>query len=354
MLGISLVVKSLTDFIVEKISNYYSEENTKEKLIINVKSSESIYKNFGVDKIIIELGQFNEYLHDKSGFNKDKNEYISYLTLNVNNLTVDSLLHEIKHIFVDWCIYKNGGKPIKESKEVKELYTEDFQKILTIDKDKMPNLIKVVRFFYYSTKLEIPSFLENHFFDNNFYYKNEIKKMLDFKVENFKNEKYQEEFNILQSYNIPKFNKFKTYESFLEYCNKFFKIRGLYILKKINKVEYLNKTKENDWIVHLFREHIHNKKLLSSLEWVFIINSLNAKISRRGQWDFPGECTMIPTKSHRITMKNVKYNLLGIDGNGEYKLMKPNGEYKFSHNYVFEIPDLNDYSELIKKIVKKC
>jgi hypothetical protein len=93
---------------------------------------------------------------------------------------------------------------------------------------------------------------------------------------------------------------------------------------------------------------------LSSLEWSFIVNSLNAKISKRGQWDFPGECTMIPTKSCRITMKDVKYDLLGIDGNGEYILMKPNSEYKFSHNYVFEIPDLNDYSELINKIVKKC
>ena len=59
MLGISLVVKSLTDFIVEKISNYYSEEDTNKKLIINVKSLKGIYENFGVDKIIIELERNN-------------------------------------------------------------------------------------------------------------------------------------------------------------------------------------------------------------------------------------------------------------------------------------------------------
>ena len=124
-------------------------------------------------------------------------------------------------------------------------------------------------------------------------------------------------------------------------------------MKKINKVEYLDKVKNNEWVVHLLREHIHNKKILSLLEWDFIIDSLNAKITKRGQWGFPGKCTMIPTESRRITMKGVKYDLLGIDGNGEYKLMKPDGEYKFSHNYVFEIPDTGEYSELIKKILKK-
>ena len=52
-------------------------------------------------------------------------------------------------------------------------------------------------------------------------------------------------------------------------------------------------------------------------------------------------------------MKNVKYDLLGIDGNGKYILMEPEKEYKFTHNYVFEIPDTGVYSELLKKIVKK-
>ena len=43
MLGISLVVKNLTDFIVEEISNYYSEDNINEKLIIDIKSLKGIY-----------------------------------------------------------------------------------------------------------------------------------------------------------------------------------------------------------------------------------------------------------------------------------------------------------------------
>jgi hypothetical protein len=327
MLGISLIVKQTTDMVVNKMRSFYSDKDFKKTLKINFKQIPHIYKDFSIDTLVIDIGEINEYLHEKSGFDKKQSKYITYLTLNTSRLSIGSLLHELKHVYVDWCIYKNGGNPIKETKEVKELYTMGFQDLLTKDRDRIPNLDTILRNFYYSTKLEIPSFLENHFDDNSFY--------------------------IIQSYDIPRFNRFKTYDKFLKYCEKFFKIRGGYIMKKINKVEYLNKVKDNEWVVHLLREHIHNKKILSLLEWDFIIDSLNAKITKRGQWEFPGECTMIPTESCRITMKGVKYDLLGIDGNGEYKLMNPGGEYKFSHNYVFEIPDSGEYSKLIKKILKK-
>lgn len=335
------------------MKKFYSDNDLTKVLRINIKKRPNLHSDFGVDEIVVSIGDLNEYLHTKSGFDKSKSKYISYLTLNKKKLNYGSLLHEIKHAYIDWCIFKNNGNPIKDSKEVKELYTVDFEKLLTIDKVKIPNLNKILRNFYYSTKLEIPAFLENHFNDTKFYYKPEVKKMIDFNINDFNNDECEKEFKILQSYDIPRFNRFKTYEKFLKYCDKFFKIRGKYIMKKINKVEYLNKVKNNDWVVHLLREHIHNKKILSVLEWGFIINSLNGKITKRGQCDFPGQCTMIPTESYRITMKGVKYDLLGIDGNGEYILMEPDGEYKFTHNNVFEIPDTGEYSKLIKKILKK-
>jgi len=353
MLGISLILKQTTDMVVNEMRTFYSDKDLKKTLKINFKEIPHIYNDFSIDTLIIDIAEINEYLHEKSGFDKKQSKYISYLTLNTNRLSIGSLLHELKHAYVDWCIYKNGGNPIKETKEVKELYTSGFQDLLTKDKGKIPNLNTIIRSFYYSTKLEIPSFLENHFDDINFYYKPRIKKMLDFKINDFNNEECRKEFDIMQSYDIPRFNRFKTYDSFLNYCNKFFKIRGEYIMKKINKVEYLNKVKSTEWVVYLLRDHIHNKKTLSILEWDFIIDSLDGIVTNRGQWDFPGECTMIPTESFRITMKGVKDDLLGIDGNGEYILMKPEKEYKFTHKYVFEIPDTGEYSKIIKKIVKK-
>lgn len=339
--------------VVNKMRTFYSDKDLKKTLKINFKQIPHIYKDFSIDTLVIDIGEINEYLHEKSGFDKKQSKYITYLTLNTSRLSIGSLLHELKHAYVDWCIYKNGGNPIKETKEVKELYTMGFQDLLTKDKDRIPNLDTILRNFYYSTKLEIPSFLENHFDDINFYYKPRIKKMVEFKINDFDNELCRKEFDIIQSYDIPRFNRFKTYDKFLKYCDKFFKIRGEYIMKKINKVEYLNKVKDNEWVVHLLREHIHNKKILSLLEWDFIIDALDGVITNRGQWDFPDKCTMIPTKTFGITMKDVKYNVLGIDTNGVCILMEPEKIYHFSTSYVFEIPDSGKYSDLIKKIVKK-
>jgi hypothetical protein len=354
MLGISLIVNKLKDLIVEEIKVFYSNNDYKEYLSIDLSKYPQLGDNLSDFTVVINEGINNEYLHNDSGYDKIKKKYISYIKLNFDNLTIDSLLHELKHCYVDWCIHLNGGNPIKETKEVKDLYTSGFQDLLTTHKDKIPNLKDILFNFYYGSKLEIHSFLENHYFDPTFIkYKDKIKNLLNFNKEKYNTKNCIKEFNIIKTYDIPKFNKFKSYESFLNYCDKFFKNRGNYIIKRIYKLEYLNKVKDNQWVIHLLRDHIHNNKTLSSLDWWFILNSVNGVISTKGQWEYPGKCTMVPTVSKRITMKNVKYNLLGIDGNGKYIFMEPEKEYLYTHNHVFEIPDIGEYSKIIKKIVKR-
>ena len=61
-------------------------------------------------------------------------------------------------------------------------------------------------------------------------------------------------------------------------------------------------------------------------------------VSKRGQWDFPGQPTMIPNANGRITMQGVYDRLLGIDDQGNSMIMEPGGEYQFPGNNVFEIP----------------
>ena len=61
-------------------------------------------------------------------------------------------------------------------------------------------------------------------------------------------------------------------------------------------------------------------------------------ISERGQWDYPGQPTAVPTPSGRITMKGVEDNLLGIDNLGNTQYMTPGNEYQFEGNMVYEIP----------------
>jgi hypothetical protein len=61
-------------------------------------------------------------------------------------------------------------------------------------------------------------------------------------------------------------------------------------------------------------------------------------ISERGQWDYPGQPTAVPTPSGRITMKGVENNLLGIDNLGNTQYMTPGNEYQFEGDMVYEIP----------------
>lgn len=61
-------------------------------------------------------------------------------------------------------------------------------------------------------------------------------------------------------------------------------------------------------------------------------------VDKAGQWKHPGKNTLIPNAKGKITMKGVKYPVLGVDDKGNKKLMLPGKEYQFPGNNVFEIP----------------
>ena len=63
-----------------------------------------------------------------------------------------------------------------------------------------------------------------------------------------------------------------------------------------------------------------------------------AKVSKYGQWKYPGQDTIIPNANGSITMKGVPYPVLGIDDRGNQQMMMPGGEYQFPGNSVYEIP----------------
>jgi hypothetical protein len=63
-----------------------------------------------------------------------------------------------------------------------------------------------------------------------------------------------------------------------------------------------------------------------------------AKVSKYGQWKYPGEDTIIPNANGSITMKGVPYPVLGIDDKGNRKMMLPGVDYQFPGDSVYEIP----------------
>ena len=60
------------------------------------------------------------------------------------------------------------------------------------------------------------------------------------------------------------------------------------------------------------------------------------KITPNGQWEFPGENTLIP--SNQITMKGVPYPVFGMDDTGYSQMMYPGMEYTYPGSMVYEIP----------------
>lgn len=63
-----------------------------------------------------------------------------------------------------------------------------------------------------------------------------------------------------------------------------------------------------------------------------------AKVSKYGQWKYPGQDTIIPNANGSITMKGVPYPVLGIDDLGNQQIMMPGVDYQFPGNSVYEIP----------------
>lgn len=58
----------------------------------------------------------------------------------------------------------------------------------------------------------------------------------------------------------------------------------------------------------------------------------------RGQWDYPGEVTKIP--SGNITMQGVPYPVLGVDNLGYEQMMYPGLDYQFPGDTVTEYPQM--------------
>jgi hypothetical protein len=100
----------------------------------------------------------------------------------------------------------------------------------------------------------------------------------------------------------------------------------------------------------LLAKHIKGERKMENKDWEDLIRETGGIVDSRGQWDHPGECTMIP--SNFITMKNVPYKVLGIDDLGNSIMMEQEKEYFFPGKFVFEIPLFGKGKEIIEELKK--
>jgi hypothetical protein len=219
-----------------------------DKIEIEGKDFPEAYENFKVDRWVIKSSNRIEYDHRESGYNEN-GDYIVYLNMPLYYVKGSALVHEIKHAFDDWNRMSRGAKPIRDGWEVKNIYTPDFEKLVLGDSHKFGNgLSFILKNYYMGSKLETPAYLENEYDNPRLKsYREVAKKMMDFKAsdylgrdDNFIKRLQKNWSDLIDEYDIPFFRKFKNVGDFLKYTEKHFHKRGKTILKKIDKMLYLN------------------------------------------------------------------------------------------------------------------
>ena len=235
------------DYFYESNLEFFSTPSI-EQIEIEGKYFPEAYKDFSVDKWIIKNSNRIEYDHRESGYDKDGN-YLVYLNMPLYSVGGSALNHEVKHAFDDWNRMSRGAQPIRSSWEIKNIYTPDFERLVLGDSRKFGNVLpKIIKNYYMGSKLEVPAYLESEFDNPKMTnYKAVAKDMIDFKVSKYLDkdgkpiESLQKNWSdLIDNYNIPFFKKFPDVLEFLKYTQKHFNKRGDYILKKINKMSYLN------------------------------------------------------------------------------------------------------------------
>jgi hypothetical protein len=137
----------------------------------------------------------------------------------------------------------HGGKPIRDTWEVKNIYTPDFEKLVLGGSSKYPQLGPLIRYFYLGSKLETPAYLENEYDGAGINYLSTARYMRDFDTKRFFNKKgepaqgLEQEFQEMKKLDIPILKKYKNVSDFLNYVKKYFNQRGEDIFRRIVKMK---------------------------------------------------------------------------------------------------------------------
>lgn len=245
--GVSFEVREWADIIYYLLGNL---DESEPRLIVDGIDYPEQYDKFSVDYFVIDFNDWvNGYLDKTSGYDKDGNYVVHIMVLNRfrNHPYMRTILnHELKHAYQDWQRQRKGYPGIADSKESKELYTDDFVKAVK-DRIDVGNFFKeILKGYYLLSDLELNAFMENVYDRDTF---NDYRKMIN----RLKNTNLLEELNsedeneienywrVLKSLDIPFVKKYDDYYSFLNASAKYFRRRTDEVLRKINKLEYVHR-----------------------------------------------------------------------------------------------------------------
>lgn len=243
--GISMESRNWSEVLFSKI-----KESDKKDFSIKGKDFPDLYERFKVDRFDIKFLPIGAFAYDQnsSGFIGD--EYVVTLVVDpnlFNNLDITVLNHEMKHAYQDFKRYENKSTPLKDSKFINDLYTSDFEEVVTgfmRGRNHNDVLIKILFIYYALSKVEQDAYLENIYDDS----QKGIKYGFSFTPIRAMNELKFLDFTRLNKWtwedltklDIPFIKKFKTMEEFATYSEKYLKRQAEIFRKKINKMKYLN------------------------------------------------------------------------------------------------------------------
>lgn len=229
----------------KKYGSYTSYKHVEplQEIIVDGKKYPEQYQKFSVDKWVMKNSNRIEYDHWHSGYDNEGN-YVVYFNIPIMGMSQSAFIHEIKHAYDDWNRMKNGGKPIRDSWEIKNIYTPDFEKLVLGGSSKYPQLGPLIRYFYLGSKLESPAYLENEY-DNPVAvdYENVGRKLKNFTLDSYFNKQgepargLENEFKELQKLDIPVFKKYKNVTDFLNWVKSYFNKRGEDIYRRVVKMK---------------------------------------------------------------------------------------------------------------------
>lgn len=246
------------DYYSSRYGNYgnygtygsYSYVEPLKQVIIYGENYPELYKNFPVDIWVLDNSNVVEYDHYESGY--EKGEYVVYLSMPLKYISLTHLNHEVKHAFDDWNRISSGGKAIKDTWEIKNIYTKDFEKLILGDSKKFHNLGKIIDYLYKASKLETPAYLETELDTPSFNYldigrnlkKFNLGHLIDKNGQPF-SPNLQKEFDKLKKYDVPLFKKFEKVGDFLNWSKKYLNKRGDDIFRRSAKMRYVHNVPEN-------------------------------------------------------------------------------------------------------------
>jgi len=249
--GISFEVREWSNVIYHLIDGL---NNTETRLIVDGQEWPEQFEKFSVDYFVIDFNDWtNGYLDETSGYDKDGNYVVHLMILSQfrhHPYLMTILNHELKHAYQDWQRRSKGYEGIFATKEVKNIYTHDFIKVVK-DKIKVgPFFKEILKSYYLLTDLEMNAFMENVYDRDQINdYKRMIKRLTNYdalKATYYEDpERLGRDWQTLKSLDLPFIKKYKNYTDFLTSSTKYFKEKSQKILKRIDRMENRHGLKEN-------------------------------------------------------------------------------------------------------------